>query len=103
MLLIFEYVWILVDQFPINSLTTIIETINRSVKFRLIENKDRVLNPDIDALSSEEIRALNRTRETPLVDQRMLSKVPSLLFLSDKSCVFALPVIGIFYVFVTLL
>ena len=86
-----EYVWILVDQFPINSLTTIIETINRGVKFRLIENKDRVLNPDIDALSSEEIRALNRTRVTPLVDQRMLSKVPSLVFMSEKSCVFALP------------
>ena len=86
-----EYVWILVDQFPINSLTTIIDSINRGVKFRLIENKDRVLNPDIDALSSEEIRALNRTRVTPLVDQRMLSTVPSLIFISEKSCVFALP------------
>jgi predicted transcriptional regulator len=86
-----EYVWLLVDQFPINSLATIVETINRGVKFRIIETKDRVINPDIDALTSEETNALTRTRVTPLVDQRMLSEVTILIFLSENSCIFALP------------
>jgi len=86
-----EHVWILVDQFPMNFLSTIVETINRGVKFRVIEPRERVLNPDIDAMTSEETRALNRTRSTPLVEQRMLNKVSVLLFLSESRCVLAFP------------
>jgi predicted transcriptional regulator len=86
-----EYVWILVDQFPMNFLSTIVETINRGVRVRIIEPRERVLNPDIDAMTSEETRALNRTRSTPLVEQRMLDKVSVLLFLSDSCCVLAFP------------
>ncbi len=86
-----EYVWLLVDQFPMNSLSTIVETINRGVKFRIIEPVERVLDPDLDAMTSEETQALNRTRRTPLVEQRMLDEVGVLLFLSDTRCVMAFP------------
>jgi len=86
-----EYVWLLVDQFPMNSLSTIVETINRGVKFRIIEPIERVLNPDLDAMTSEETQSLNRTRRTPLVEQRMLGEVGLLLFLSDTCCVLAFP------------
>jgi parallel beta-helix repeat protein len=86
-----KYVWFLVDQFPMNSLSTIIETIDRGVRFRIIEPKERVLDPDLDTMTSEETRALNRTRRTPLVEQRMLDQVSLLLFLSDTSCVLAFP------------
>ena len=86
-----EYVWLLVDQFPMNSLSTIVETINRGVKFRIIEPIERILNPDLDAMTSEETQALNRTRRTPLVEQRMLDEVNVLLFLSDTCCVLAFP------------
>ncbi len=86
-----EYVWLLVDQFPMNSLSTIVETINRGVRFRIIEPRERVLNPDLDAMTSEETRALIRTRKTPLVEQRMLDEVNMLLFLSDACCVLAFP------------
>ena len=79
-----EQVWILVDQFPMNSLSTIVETINRGVKFRIIEPKERVLNPDLDAMTSEETRALHHTRRTPLVEQRMLDEVSVLLFVSER-------------------
>jgi len=86
-----EQVWILVDQFPMNSLSTIVETINHGVKFRIIEPKERVLNPDLDAMTSEETRALHHTRRTPLVEQRMLDEVSVLLFLSESCCVLAFP------------
>jgi len=89
-----EHVWILVDQFPMNSLSTIVETINRGVKFRIIEPKERVLNPDLDAMTSEETRALSHTRRTPLVEQRMIDKVSVLLFLSESCCVLAFPTSG---------
>ncbi len=86
-----EHAWILVDQFPMNFLSTIVETINRGVRFRIIEPRDRVLNPDLDAMTSDEIHALSQTRRTPLVEQRMLDKVSVLLFLSDSRCVLAFP------------
>jgi predicted transcriptional regulator len=86
-----EYVWLLVDQFPMNSLTSIIDSIERGVKLRFIETRDRVLNPDLDALSSEESHALSRTRGTPLVEQRMIDEVDLCMFISDSLCVFAFP------------
>jgi predicted transcriptional regulator len=86
-----EHVWILVDQFPMNFLSTIVETINRGVRFRIIEPKERVLNPNLDAMTSDEIYALSQTRRTPLVEQRMLDEVNVLLFLSDGRCVLAFP------------
>jgi predicted transcriptional regulator len=86
-----EYVWLLVDQFPMNSLSTIVEAIDRGVSFRIIEPRERVLDPDLDAMTSEETRAFRRTRGTPLVEQRMLDEAGVLLFLSDACCVLAFP------------
>jgi predicted transcriptional regulator len=88
-----EHVWVLVDQFPMNSLSTIVATINRGVRFRFIEPKERVLNPDLDAMTSEETRALSLTRRTPLVEQRMLDDVKVILYLSDTCFVLAFPAI----------
>jgi len=86
-----EHAWVLVDQFPMNFLSTIVEAINRGVRFRIIEPRERVLNPDLDAMTSDEIHALSQTRMTPLVEQRMLDKVSVLLFLSDSRCVLVFP------------
>lgn len=86
-----EYVWLLVDQFPMNSLSTIMESLNRGVKLRIIEPRERVLNPDLEAVSAEESEALARTRGTPLVEQRMLNQVDVLLFLSEARAVLSFP------------
>ncbi len=88
-----EHVWILVDQFPMNSLPTIVATINRGVRFRIIEPKERMLNPNFDAMTSEETQALSLTRRAPLVEQRMLEGVNLLLYLSDSSFVLAFPTV----------
>jgi len=86
-----EYVWLLVDQFPMNSLSSIVEAIERGVQFRIIEPRERLLNPDIESMTSEEIQALSRARRTPLVDQKMADDVDVFLFLSDNRCVIAFP------------
>jgi predicted transcriptional regulator len=86
-----EYAWILVDQFPMNSLSSIVEAIERGVQFRCIEPRERMLNPDIESMTSEETQALSRTRQTPLVDQRMVDEVDVHLVLSENRCVLAFP------------
>ena len=86
-----DYVWLLVDQFPMNSLSSIMDSIGRGVKYRIIEPRDRVLDPDIDALSSEESQAISRTRGTSLLEQRMLDEVGICMFISDSNCVLAFP------------
>jgi len=86
-----EYVWGLVDQFPMNSLSTIVEAIDRGVKLRIIEPIERILNPDLDAMTTEETQALSRTRHTPLLEQKMVDEVNAYLFVSDTRCMLALP------------
>jgi len=86
-----EFVWLLVDQFPMNSLSSIVEAVERGVQFRIMEPRERILNPDIESLTSEEAHALSRARRTPLVDQRMVDDVNVYLFLSDNRCVIAFP------------
>ena len=86
-----EYVWLLVDQFPLNSLSTIKESIERGVKFRIIELGDRAFSPDLDSMTSEETQAFIQARNTPLVEQRILDEVGVFLYLSKGRCVIAFP------------
>jgi predicted transcriptional regulator len=86
-----EFVWLLVDQFPLNSLSTIAKAIDSGIKIRVVELRERILNPDLDALTSEETQVLSRTRHTPLVEERMVDRVGVYLFVSDKRFVVAFP------------
>ena len=86
-----EYVWLLVDQFPLNSISEIIEAIERGVQIKIIEPKEREFDPDLDSMTSEETQALSRARFTPLVEQRMLDEVNAFLYLSEERCVLAFP------------
>ena len=86
-----EYVWMLVDQFPLNHVSLIVEAIERGVRFRIVEPRNRVFTADLDAMAPEESRALTRTTITPLVEQRMLDEVNVYLYISDGVCVTAFP------------
>lgn len=86
-----ENVWLLVDQFPMNLLSTINEALDRGVKLKLIEPIERVLNPNFKEFSSEENQALDRTRHTPLVEQRMVDEAYAYLFISEARCILTLP------------
>ena len=85
------YVWLLVDQFPLNSLSTIVKAIDRGVELRIIEPMERVFNPDLGAMTSEETKALSRTRYTPLVEERMTDEIKVYLLVSDSRCVVMFP------------
>jgi hypothetical protein len=86
-----EYVWLLVDQFPLNSLSTIVEAIERGVQFKIVEPVDMALSPDIDSMTSKEAQELIRARHTPLVEQKLLEEVNVYLCQSEKQCVLAFP------------
>ena len=86
-----EYVWLLVDQFPLNHLSLIVEAMERGVRFRILEPRNRVISPDLEAMAPEESRALSRTKLAPLFEQRMLDEVNVYMYLSEKSGVSAFP------------
>jgi predicted transcriptional regulator len=86
-----EYVWLLVDQFPLNYLSQIVETMERGVRFRVLEPRNRVISPDLEAMAPEEGRALSHTKLAHLVDQKMLDEVNVYMYISEKSCVMAFP------------
>lgn len=86
-----NYVWMIVDQFPIYSLPTIVKAIERDVEFRIIEPRERVLNPDLDAVTSDETQTLSKARSTPLVGQRMVDEVDVYMLVSDSRWVLAFP------------
>ncbi|NIU85263.1 MAG: DUF1724 domain-containing protein, partial [Candidatus Thorarchaeota archaeon] len=86
-----EYVWMMVDQLPLISLSSIVKAIDRGVKFRIIEPAERTLNPDIYSMTSEETQELMRTRYTPLVEQRMVKDVTSYIIVSDSNCLISFP------------
>lgn len=86
-----ENVWLLVDQFPLNHLSLIVEAIERGVQFRVLEPRNRVLNPDLEAMAPEESHALSRMRQAPIVEQRMMDEVNVYMYLSENGCVSAFP------------
>ena len=86
-----EYIKFLVDQFPINSLATIVDAIERGVQVQIIEPKERMLNPNLDDLTIEESKTLHQTKQASTVDQRMVDEANVLLFISEKRCILAFP------------
>ncbi len=86
-----KQVSILVDQFPMNLLPNIVDAIDRGVLIKIIESKNQILEPDFFKLTSEETRALHRTRSTHLYERRMLENVRLQFFLSESSCILCFP------------
>jgi len=86
-----EKVWLLVDQYPVNSLVFINEALDRGVEFKCIEPVEGVRGPNPSLHEPEEMEGLRRVRSTPLVEQRTLESVDAFLLLSENECVLAFP------------
>jgi predicted transcriptional regulator len=86
-----EKIDLLVEQFPINVLSTILEVIDKGVRLRVIEPRERLLNSDLESLTSEKTKALDLNRITPSVEQRMLTNIDLLMFLSETQAIIAFP------------
>jgi len=84
-------VWLLVDQFPLNHLSFILKALERGVRFRILEPRNRIINPDLEALALEESQTFTRMKVTPLVEQRMLDEVNLFMYISEKDCAVAFP------------
>jgi predicted transcriptional regulator len=82
---------VMVDQFPMTFLPNIVEAIDRGVTIRIIESKDQILQPNLSELTSEESKAVIRTKTTPLYQRRILENVQLQFFLSESQCVFSFP------------
>ena len=88
-----EHVWLIVDQFPVHLLSTIVEALENGIEFKVIEVRERTLNPNLDALTSTETKALSQTMSTSLFQQRMLEKVNVFMLISDTRCILTFPTI----------
>ena len=86
-----EEVWLLVNQFPLNHLSLIVEAIERGVRIKIIEPINRLINPDLEAMAPEETLALDRMKTTPLLEQKMLEEMNVFMYLSEKNCVLDFP------------
>ena len=86
-----NHVWIMVDQFPMNILASLVDVIDRGVRIKIIEPRERVLELDFEALTSEESQALNRARLAPLYEQGIYDDIPMQIFLSESHCVLSFP------------
>jgi predicted transcriptional regulator len=86
-----EEVLLLVDQFPLNHLPLIVDALERGVRVKIIEPTNRLLNPDLEAISPEETIALDRMRIIPLLEQKMRDQINLFMYLSENNCVMAFP------------
>jgi len=87
-----ERVWILVDQFPLNYLDTILNSLRHGVKFKLIESTKRDFNAELQTLAAEESSALKHAMYTPMIQQKVLDHGGIGLYLSEKACSLAFPI-----------
>jgi len=88
-----NYVWLKVDQYPINALGSIVEALNRGVRIRIIEKREMTSGPYLTLDSPELLEAMARARSTPLVEQKVLDEIDALLFLSEHIGLIAFPTI----------
>lgn len=86
-----EYVWLIVDQFPLNFLGTINGAIERGVRFRLMEPWDLIFRTEFDELKTDELQSLNRAIHTPLVERSTYDHGKLYMYLSERSCILSFP------------
>jgi len=83
--------WMMVEQFPLNHLSHVVNAIERGVQVRIIEPRDRMLSLDLEALAPSDSHALGQTKLTDLVELKILDEVNVFMYLSDTSLVLAFP------------
>jgi predicted transcriptional regulator len=88
-----EYVWFNVDQYPVTTLSAIVQALERGVEFRTIEHEKQITGPHLSSPVFDDVKALHRVKNTPLIDQRLSVKTDVIIYLSEKQCLIAFPTI----------
>ncbi|TFH16876.1 DUF1724 domain-containing protein [Candidatus Bathyarchaeota archaeon] len=86
-----EYVWLLVDHYPLTFLGSIIEGLKKGVNFRIIELDEMVAGPHMNLASLEEEQIIRDAKETQLSEQKVLEKIGVFMFISEDRCAIAFP------------
>ena len=86
-----ESVWLQVDQYPLTSLSSIMEGQKRGVKFRIIEQNEMISGPHLYIDSPDDASVVMKTRSGPFSEQTMLNEVGVFMFISEDKCAVAFP------------
>jgi predicted transcriptional regulator len=86
-----EHVWLIVDQYPLMVLGSIVNALKQGVRFKVIERREMPSGPYMSLETIEENQMLIQANNTPLVEQRIIEKSAIFMILSESKCAVAFP------------
>lgn len=86
-----EFVSLLVDQYPLMVIGSMINAIKRGVRVNIIGSSEATAGPSMDLVSLEDSEAINRVGFMPHVEQRTTKRVDEFIIYSESKCAIAFP------------
>jgi predicted transcriptional regulator len=86
-----EFVNLLVDQYPLMVIGSMINAIKRGVRVSIIESSEATAGPSMDLASLEDSEAISRVGFMPHVEQRTTKRADEFIILSESKCAIAFP------------
>ena len=86
-----EFANLLVDQYPLMVVGSMINAIKRGVKVSIIESSEATAGPSMDLVSLEDSEAVSRVGFMPHMEQRTTKRVDEFIILSESKCAIAFP------------
>ena len=86
-----EFVNLLVDQYPLMVIGSMINAVKRGVRVNIIESSEAPSGPSMDLVSLEESDSIRRVGFMPHVEQRTTKRVDELIIESESKCAVAFP------------
>ncbi len=86
-----EFVSLLVDQYPLMVIGSMINAIKRGVRVRIIESSETTAGPSMDLASLEDSEAISRIGFMPHVEQMTSKRADEFIIYSESKCAVAFP------------
>jgi predicted transcriptional regulator len=86
-----EFVNLLVDQYPLMVIGSMINAIKRGVRVSIIESSEATAGPSMDLVSLEDSKSVSRVGLMPHAEQRSTKRVDEFIILSESKCAIAFP------------
>ena len=86
-----EFVYIIVDQFPLNYLRALNTAIEKGLRLKIIESQNPIFTADISELGLDDYNSLKKARLTPIIESKTIPHPSLYMFLTEKSCIFSFP------------
>ena len=85
---------LIVEQFPINYISLLIEAAERGVKVKILVPESRMFIPDLVAMYPEYSERLTRIKNKDAFEQRMINEIQLFLFASEQSYALTFPTLS---------